>query len=98
MGSHPWKRSPLEKVGSIPTTAPKKNFFKKILDFLFFLLYYNTRKRKNPTNRKENLKMTFEYYEIHATEWEAAQAFWAEEEDLAQMDADWEASGGHLWD
>ena len=37
--------------------------------------------------------MTFEYYEIHATEWEAAQAFWAEEEDLAQMDADWEASG-----
>ena len=42
--------------------------------------------------------MTFEYYEIHATEWEVAQAFWAEKEDLAQMDADWEASGGHLWD
>ena len=42
--------------------------------------------------------MTFEYYEIHATEWEAAQAFWIEEEDLAQMDADWEASGGYLWD
>ena len=32
--------------------------------------------------------MTFEYYEIHAAEWEAAQAFWAEEEDLAQMHAD----------
>ena len=96
MGSHPWKRSPLEKVGSIPTTAPKK--YKKSLDILPGLWYYNTRKRKNPTNRKENLKMTFEYYEIHATEWEAAQAFWAEEEDLVQMDADWEASGGHLWD
>ena len=80
------------------TAGRGKNFFKKILDFLPGLWYYNTRKRKNPTNRKENLKMTFEYYEIHATEWEAAQAFWAEEEDLAQMDADWEASGGHLWD
>ena len=77
---------------------PQKNFFKKMLDFLPGLWYYNTRKRKNPTNRKENLKMTFEYYEIYAAEWEAAQAFWAEEEDLAQMDADWEASGGHLWD
>ena len=42
--------------------------------------------------------MTFEYYEIHAAEWEAAQAYWAEEEDLAQMETDWEASGGHLWD
>ena len=68
-----------------------------MLDFLPGLWYYNIRKRKNPINWKENLKMTFEYYEIHATEWEAAQAFWAEEEDLAQMDADWEASGGHLW-
>ena len=42
--------------------------------------------------------MTFEYYEIHAAEWEAAQVYWAEEVALAQMDADWEASGGHLWD
>jgi hypothetical protein len=42
--------------------------------------------------------MTSEYFEIHAAEWEAAQAYWAEVDDLAQMDADWEASGGHLWD
>jgi hypothetical protein len=41
--------------------------------------------------------MSIEYFEIHATEWEATQAYWAEEEALAQMDADYEASGGHLW-
>ena len=67
-----------------------------MLDILPVLWYYDTRKRKNLTKREENVKMTFEYYESHAAEWEAAQAFWAEEEVLAQMDVDWEASGGHL--
>lgn len=42
--------------------------------------------------------MSYNFYEIHAAEWEAEQAYWAEKEALAQMDADWEASGGHLWD
>ena len=42
--------------------------------------------------------MSIEYFEIHAAEWEAEQAYWDEEEALSQMTADWEASGGHLWD
>ena len=42
--------------------------------------------------------MTIEYFELHAAEWEAEQAYWEELEALAQMDADYEASGGHLWD
>lgn len=42
--------------------------------------------------------MSREYYEIHEGEYEAMMAYWAEEEALAQMDADWEASSGHLWD
>lgn len=42
--------------------------------------------------------MSYNFYEVHAEAWEAEQAYWAEEEALAQMDADWEASGGHLWD
>ena len=42
--------------------------------------------------------MSREYYEIHEAEYEAMMAFLAEEEALAAMDADWEASGGHLWD
>ena len=42
--------------------------------------------------------MSYDFYEVHAAEWEAAQEYWAEEEALAQMDADYEASGGHLWD
>ena len=42
--------------------------------------------------------MSREYYEIHEADYEAMMAYWAEEEALAQMDADWEASGGHLWD
>ena len=42
--------------------------------------------------------MSYNFYEVHEAEWEAAQAYWAEEEALAQMDADYEASGGHLWD
>ena len=46
--------------------------------------------------------MSYNYYEIHEAEWEAQQAYWgglaAEAEALAQMDADYQASGGHLWD
>lgn len=69
-----------------------------MLDIYPVLCYYNTREREKPSKRKGEKKMTFEYYEIHAAEWEVAQAYWAEEEALAQMDADYEASGGHLWD
>ena len=42
--------------------------------------------------------MSYGYYEAHAAEWEAEQAYWAEEAALAEMDADYEASDGHLWD
>lgn len=42
--------------------------------------------------------MSREYYEIHEADYEAMMAYWAEEEALAQMDADYEANGGRLWD
>ena len=82
------------------TKRNKKNSssLKKMLDKSPGLCYYNTREREKPSERKGNKKMTSEYFEIHAVEWEAAQAYWAEVDDLAQMDADWEASDGHLWD
>ena len=73
-------------------TKKVKNF-KKVLGKSPGKCYYNTRKRK-----KGDPKMSYNFYEVHAAEWEAAQEFWAEEEALAQMDADYEASGGHLWD
>ena len=38
--------------------------------------------------------MSIEYYEIHEAEYEAMLQY----EDELLMDADWEASGGHLWD
>lgn len=42
--------------------------------------------------------MSKEHYEIHEAEYEAMMAFFAEEENLAAMDADYEESDGHLWD
>lgn len=42
--------------------------------------------------------MSYGYYEAHAAEYETMMAYWAEEEAFAQMEADFEASGGHLWD
>ena len=42
--------------------------------------------------------MSYNFYEVHETEWEAEQAYWAEVENLALMDADYKESGGHLWD
>ena len=38
--------------------------------------------------------MCYNYYEVYEAEWEASR----ELEDQLLMDADWEASGGHLWD
>ena len=38
------------------TAGRGKKIFKKMLDILPGLWYYNTRKRKNPKNRKENTK------------------------------------------
>ena len=48
MGSHPWKRSPLEKVGSIPTTAPKKS-----LDKAQNLCYNKDTKGEGSATREE---------------------------------------------
>ena len=42
--------------------------------------------------------MSYGYYEAHEADWEAMQDYLLEQEAIAQMDADWEASGGHLWD
>lgn len=42
--------------------------------------------------------MSIEFYEIHQREYEAMLAYFQEQEDLALMDADYVASGGHLWD
>ncbi len=73
-------------------------FLKKMLDFRAWVCYYNTRKRENPQKLKGELKMSYNFYEVHAEAWEAEQAYWEEVENLALMDADWEASDGHLWD
>ena len=51
MGSHLWKRSPLEKVGSIPTTAPKK--YKKSLDKAQNLCYNKDTKGEGSATREE---------------------------------------------
>ena len=50
--------------------------------------------REKKTKEKEIQIMSIEYYEIHAAEYEEMLQY---EEELL-MDADWEASGGHLWD
>lgn len=42
--------------------------------------------------------MSYNYYEVHEAEWEAQLAYELEEEAYRLMDADYEASGGHLWD
>ena len=42
--------------------------------------------------------MSIEYFEIHEAEYEAMMAFLDDEENFRLMDADYEASGGHLWD
>ena len=38
--------------------------------------------------------MSYNYYEVHEAEWEAMLQY----EDELLMNADWEASGGHLWE
>ena len=62
------------------------------------LWYHTIRERETPSKLKGERKMSYGYYEAHEAEWEAMMAFLAEEEALREMDADYLASGGHLWD
>ena len=55
-------------------------------------------RERTPQKPKGEHKMSREYYEIHEADYEAMMAFFAEEENLAAMDADYEESDGHLWD
>lgn len=57
-----------------------------------------TERERNPQKLKGEQNMSREHYEIHEAEYEAMMAFFAEEENLAAMDADYEESDGHLWD
>ena len=59
------------------------------------MCYYNTREREDPPKLKGEKNMYYaDYWEAHEAEWEAA----IELEAQLLMDADYEASGGHLWD
>ena len=42
--------------------------------------------------------MSYNYYEIYEAEYEAMTAYLRELQEQAEQDADWETSGGHLWD
>ena len=42
--------------------------------------------------------MSYNFYEIHEAEYEAMTAYLRDLQEQTEQDADWEASGGHLWD
>ena len=61
------------------------------------MIQYNQREG-DTLQTERRTKMSYGYYEAHEADWEAMQDYLLEQEAIAQMDADWEASGGHLWD
>jgi hypothetical protein len=54
--------------------------------------------RKTDRTKKGDPPMFRDYFEVHEAEWEAMESYLREEEEKVQMDEDYLASGGHLWD